>query len=376
MKHRGILFCCLFILALVVVYLQPVFFQRVSPSRPLFDNPVKAPTNLNYEPIKADGLAKAIGEPLSDFEEDFGSPIRTYRTGYDFEVRVYNYLDDQQYLEINTDGESVQAIKVIGQGGASLAPFSIGMTMTDLTELTMIYPNFTLSQNDRSVSFELMEQDMNYRPLVAFDNGTFAILFFDQKTSELAAVTYLDQTTLLKLSPYQLTEGELPLFQESQTVNQETAALEKETLAFVIIQKMRDQKELESFGMALDTHSEAKDLLQEITENLSDHLTSQRIHAYQKALTAERTSTFTLTQEEWQDILKEKEISTVSSIFEAPVYDPTFTILSWYSDPSVYNVLSNQTPEKIGIAFSKANMVVLIQEDENEHTEDSTSDDL
>ena len=45
---------------------------------------------------------------------------------------------------------------------------------------------------------------------------------------------------------------------------------------------MRDQKELESFGMALDTHSEAKDLLQEITENLSDHLTSQRIHAYQK----------------------------------------------------------------------------------------------
>ncbi len=46
-------------------------FQRVSPSRPLFDNPVKAPTNLNYEPIKADGLAKAIGEPLSDFEEDF-----------------------------------------------------------------------------------------------------------------------------------------------------------------------------------------------------------------------------------------------------------------------------------------------------------------
>ena len=99
--------------------------------------------------------------------------------------------------------------------------------MTDLTELTMIYPNFTLSQNDRSVSFELMEQDMNYRPLVAFDNGTFAVLFFDQKTSELAAVTYLDQTTLLKLSPYQLTEGELPLFQESQTVNQETAALEK-----------------------------------------------------------------------------------------------------------------------------------------------------
>ena len=75
--------------------------------------------------------------------------------------------------------------------------------------------------------------------------------FFDQKTSELAAVTLSGSNDIMKLSPYQLTEGELPLFQESQTVNQETAALEKEeTLAFVIIQKMRDQKELESFGMA------------------------------------------------------------------------------------------------------------------------------
>jgi uncharacterized protein YkwD len=376
MKRRGILFGCIFILALFVVYLQPVFFQNVSDSRPLSDNPVKAPTNLNYEPIKADGLATAIGEPISDFEEEFGSPIRTYRTGYDFEVRVYNHLDDQQYLEINTDGESVQAIKVIGEGGAALTPFSIGMTMTDLTEITMIYPNFSLQENNRSVSFELMEQDMNYRPLVAFDNGTFAVLFFDQATSKLVAVTYLDQSTLLKLSPYQLTEGELPIFQESKTVDQETAAEEKETLAFVIIEKIRARNNLESFGMALDTHNQAKELVQEITENLADHLTSQRIHTYQKALTSERTNNFTLTQDEWQDILKDREITVQTAIFEAPVYDPTFTILSWNSDQVIYNALSSEQSDKIGIAFSKENMVVLIQEDENKQIEDSTADDL
>ena len=51
-------------------------------------------------------------------------------------------------------------------------------------------------------------------------------------------------------------------------MNQETAALER-NVSFCDHPKMRDQKELESFGMALDTHSEAKDLLQEITENLS-----------------------------------------------------------------------------------------------------------
>lgn len=375
MKHRGILFGCMFILALAVVYLQPVFFQHASDSSFFSENPVKAPTTMNYETIKADGLANAIGEPVSDFEEDYGLPVRTYRTGYDFEVRVYNQLDDQQYIEINTDGESVQAIKVIGAGGSSLTPFSMGMTLTELTDLTMIYPNFSLKQNDRTISFELMEEDMNYRPLVAFDNGTFAVLFFDHVTSKLQAISYLDQTTLLKLAPYPLTEGERPLFQTSQTISPEQAGLDKETLSFVIIEKMRNVQMLETYSSNLDTQKEAAALLTEFTENISDHITSQRIHSYQKALSSEKTSNFNLTTDEWQELLADQEITATATIFEAPVYDPTFSILSWFSDPAMADRLSHEGPEKIGIAFSEENMVVLVQEQEEE-TEASTTNDI
>lgn len=375
MKRRGLLFCGLFVLALIIVYLQPVFMQNASDSRMTIENPIKAPTTMNYEPIEAQGLAELIGEPVSDFEEIYGLPVQTYRSGYEFEIRVYNQLDDQQYVEINTDGESVQAIKVIGAGGSSLAPFAMGMTLTDLTELTMIYPNFTLTQNDRTISFELMEEDMNYRPLVAFDNGTFAVLFFDQETAQLQAITYLDQTTLLKLAPYPLTEGERPLFQVSQTIDQAQADLEKETLAFVIIDKLRNQIGLESFVQDTQTHQDAVGLLADLTNNLSDHLTSQRIHSYQRALSSEKTSNFVLTNDEWQELLAAKELEASASIFEAPVYDPTFTILSWFSNPRFTERLTHEQSEKIGIAFSEANMVVLVQEDV-EGTEDSTSDDL
>ncbi|WP_313510002.1 CAP-associated domain-containing protein [Enterococcus sp.] len=374
MKHRSMLFGCLFILALAVVYLQPVFYQHASDTPFVSENPVKAPTTMNYETIKADGLANAIGEPVSDFEEDYGLPVRTYRTGYDFEVRVYNQLDDQQYIEINTDGESVQAIKVIGEGGSSLTPFTMGMTMAELTDLTMIYPNFSLKQNDRTVSFELMESDMNYRPLVAFDNGTFAVLFFDHITAKLQAISYLDQSTLLKLAPYPLTEGERPLFQTSQTISAEQAALDKGTLAFVIIEKMRGIQQLDTYSANLDAQKEASTLLQEVTESSADHLTSQRIHSYQKALSSEKTSNFNLTTEEWQELLQDQDITATATIFEAPVYDPTFSILSWFSDPATADRLSHDAAEKIGIAFSQENMVVLVQE--QEETEASTTDDI
>ena len=52
--------------------------------------------------------------------------------------------------------------------------------------------------------------------------------FLIKRQSELAAVTYLDQTSIIEAVSLSIKQkGRLPLFQESQTVNQETAALEK-----------------------------------------------------------------------------------------------------------------------------------------------------
>ncbi|MGY6462763.1 CAP-associated domain-containing protein, partial [Corynebacterium sp. UMB8791] len=70
-----------------------------------------------------------------------------------------------------------------------------------------IYSNFAFNFHHEAYDVELMEEDMNYRPLVAFDNGSFAVLFFNQRTGGLMAVNYVNKETLLTEMPYQLNEG-------------------------------------------------------------------------------------------------------------------------------------------------------------------------
>ncbi|MGC3051193.1 CAP-associated domain-containing protein [Enterococcus faecalis] len=45
-----------------------------------------------------------------------------------------------------------------------------------------IYSIFAFNFHHEAYDVELMEEDMNYRPLDAFDNGSFAVLFFNQRT--------------------------------------------------------------------------------------------------------------------------------------------------------------------------------------------------
>ncbi|MFZ4460868.1 CAP-associated domain-containing protein, partial [Enterococcus gallinarum] len=78
---------------------------------------------------------------------------------------------------------------------------------------------FTFEYHDTEVGIELMEEDMNYRPLIAFDNDTFAILFFDQTTNGLFSVVYLDKDSLLKLLPYQVFGEGLPHYQADKSAD-------------------------------------------------------------------------------------------------------------------------------------------------------------
>lgn len=100
--------------------------------------------------------------------------------------------------------------------------------MQDLTKITTIYTNFTFEYHDTEVGIELMEEDMNYRPLIAFDNDTFAILFFDQTTNGLFSVVYLDKDSLLKLLPYQVFGEGLPHYQADKSADWESINRVKE----------------------------------------------------------------------------------------------------------------------------------------------------
>ncbi|MGD1370448.1 CAP-associated domain-containing protein, partial [Enterococcus faecium] len=102
----------------------------------------------------------------------FGQSYDRLTSGVGFETRYYENKASHLTFEVNVQDSMVTTVKVLQTGPADITPFYLGMTMQDLTKLTTIYTNFTFEYHDTEVGIELMEEDMNYRPLIAFDNDT------------------------------------------------------------------------------------------------------------------------------------------------------------------------------------------------------------
>ena len=198
MKRR-LMFFGFLILALLVVYLQPVFFPRQAQTIRPHDSQAAGEgtiTNMQADPVAAAGFATEIGSSLKDFEKTHGAPIVTYDSGYGFHISRYA-TDETGFLEVNSVDGKVVAIKSTGIDGQEIAPFSLNMSMGDLAAITMLFPNFTIDNEGAEIQIELMEEDLNYRPLLVFDNGVYGILFFN-RNSELYGVMYLTKDMLLQ----------------------------------------------------------------------------------------------------------------------------------------------------------------------------------
>lgn len=373
MKHRGILFSVIFIGCTFLLYMYPVWFPHVS-SDPSNKSEIRRDppaTSWNYEPIATDGFAKWIGQKLTDFETVYGDPEEVYSSGFSFVIHQY-FIDDQTYLEVNTEGNRITSIKFLGKENTDIAPFQFGMTMNELAKITMIYPNFTLNHDGKIIAFELMEDDMNYRPLIAFDNGTFAMLFFSQKKGEssLYSVMYLDKETLLQLEPYQLTDGVSSRFTTEEDADWEIINQNKQEQSKNLFQFLRNYDRLPEFILDTKNQMLGEQILGSFFSKTEDFLTTERTQQLKRIQSGTEDGRFTLSRSEMEDVLKEFSATTASVYLELPVYDPTFTILTWYSTPYLHTRFMHQDPESLGIAFSKENVVVLLQKLENK-TEDS-----
>ena len=197
MKRLG-LFWLILLLVIAAFYMEPVLFPPKLEVKENSDQQISNQmTTWKYQELKATGFSTYIGKPIEQLEKDFGQSYDRLTSGFGFETRYYENKASHLTFEVNVQDSMVTTVKVLQTGPADITPFYLGMTMQDLTKLTTIYTNFTFEYHDTEVGIELMEEDMNYRPLIAFDNDTFAILFFDQTTNGLFSVVYLDKDSLL-----------------------------------------------------------------------------------------------------------------------------------------------------------------------------------
>ncbi|EOI01945.1 hypothetical protein UAY_01354 [Enterococcus moraviensis ATCC BAA-383] len=370
---RFLAFLGVFFVVLIGGYLQPVFFPAEKMQQEADNGRQKVShTALPYEEIATSGYAAYIGKQASDFVATFGEPIEKQNTAMGYELWSYGEKDED-YLEINIENGTISAIKALNDS-KSTAPFSIGMSLSDVSELMTIYSNFGFKYKENKYNIELMEEDMNYRPLIAFDNKTFAILFFNHGTGKLSAVTYLDKKTLLKLMPYQLIEGEAIPLPTVQQVNGFDPVKSNRVIQVINLLKLKEK--LPTYHVNTESQKNAQRLFETLNKSQKNILSSERAENWafsKEQLTV--TNTFTLTNDEYQKLLKVGHLDKkkATGMYTEPIYDPTFTVLSWFSDSLYHSRFAHEENENIGVAFSKVSMLVLLQETEKEisQTEES-----
>lgn len=361
MKRR-LMFFVFLILALLVVYLQPVFFPRQAQTIRPHDSQATGEgtiTNMQADPVAAEGFATEIGSSLKDFEKTHGAPIISYDSGYGFTISRYE-TEETGFLEVNSEDGEVVAIKSTGIDGQEIAPFSLNMSMGDLAAITMLFPNFTIDDEGAEIQIELMEEDLNYRPLLVFDNGVYGILFFN-RNSELYGVMYLTKDMLLKLAPYNLISGEVPAMKAQATewgeINQ--AKIDQ---GFQLLNALRLQEELPLYETTYTLQGQGRDFLTRFLKNPQKHLSESRYESFRKVTEDASNEVFMVTGSEFTDLAKAVGVADIQGFFETPCYDLTFQILSWYSDPYMHARFMEEQKQAIAIGISQQNMVILFED--------------
>ncbi|MGK0550561.1 CAP-associated domain-containing protein [Enterococcus faecalis] len=371
MKHFWI-FVAVFLCVLTIGYLEPVFFPAKKP-RVITPSTQQPPIHqaLPHEELKTEGYATFIGKKINSFTKIYGQPQKKIITAMNYTVWVYE-KPAQEYLEANVANDRILSIKVFDPSKGT-APFKIGMQLPELSGLMTIYSDFAFRYQEKNYQIELSEEDMNYRPLVAFDNGTFAILFFAVGTGQLIGIDYVDPATLLTVMPYQLNAGELVSIETSE--QQATAAIDQGTQAAKVLNLLETKEGHEPFRIEVGTQAEAEHLSHYFAQNSETVLSADRQAAFLEMKENQAALyPFALTSEEFAQLCKQSKLPLTepSGLYQEPIYDSSFTMLSWFSDQANYGRLSRPESETLGVAFSKENMLVLLQTT-NEKTQKTES---
>lgn len=361
MKRRFI-FLGFFVFALLVVYLQPVFFPRQAQTiRPQNSQATGEGTitNMQADPVPAAGFATEIGSSLKDFEKTYGQPVDSYDSGYGFTISRYE-TDATGFLEVSSKEGKITAIKTTGIDGEKIAPFSLKMTMGDLATITMLFPNFTIKDGDEEVKIELMEEDLSYRPLLVFDNGIYGILFFNSE-AELYGIMYLNKETLLELSPYNVVSGEVPLI-TPKADSWEEIDQKKADQGFQLLNTLRLQEELPQYETTYTLQGQSRDFLSRFLKSPDKFLEESRYASFQRVTEEASNEVFMVTGNEFSDLAKAVGVPGIQGFFETPCYDLTFQILSWYSDPYMHTRFMEDKNQAIAIGITQQNMVILFED--------------
>lgn len=191
------------------------------------------------------GIAASIGKKTSEVEEIYGKPARIDPSSYGYDWWIYNDNKDR-YFQLAVEGGRVVSSYGIGKN-INVAPFKIGQTIDEIYSSVFVETSVEIEWKGSSYRFELSEEDMNMRPLIKL--GTVYVqLYLDKFTGKVSSVRFLNEETLLKQRPYEITyRGEM--LQEEPLSDEEWKKIERgnSRQIFDISNIMRDRFHLREF---------------------------------------------------------------------------------------------------------------------------------
>lgn len=376
MKRVGELLL-VFIIVLSIVYMKPVLFPKESfyQSENMVVKEVNpAPKTLQKSELVATGAATYVGMKESELLEIMPNYVTEWVVAENKKWLVYG-MNEKTYLQIEIRDGIVSSVFSLGSE-IDIAPFSVGMTLSDVAEVLPIDSYFEFVYDDKQFEIELTEDDMNYRPLVVFTNGTYALLHFNYDTGELYGIRYLDKKTLLELSPYQSTEE---IVAEDANPNNELKKQIDESnaeqlVAIVNVLRQRDQLEPYQKNSKLAKVSQ-KALLEFSEKPESVFEKEERLILWEDKENLEHNSDeLILESAELTRLIKlgKPFDKQTHGLFTVGVKDVPLLVTSWYGNRIDHGEFMHSSETEIGVTFNMDQALILMSKEDKIKTSESS----
>lgn len=201
------LFFIFILLFLIAIFLNIFDFTNEKNENLLMENKVKNKSEFVEGKTKKsisipdEGVYTYIGMSSQEIKKILGQPNRIDRSSYDYDWWIYN-SSLSHYIQVGILDNRVVTVYAIGES-VNTAPFKIGEPISNIYKYTSFENTISLQVDHNSYRFELSEDDLNIRPLVAMGD-VFVQLYFDKFTQTLSSIRYMDGETLIKQRPYEL----------------------------------------------------------------------------------------------------------------------------------------------------------------------------
>ncbi|WP_192987127.1 CAP-associated domain-containing protein [Carnobacterium mobile] len=375
----------IFLLLMAVTYLVPqitsegpseIITQKNKAQEVKKENAVNQPATFKQEKIPLSGIGLYIGQPVEKIQEEFGEPLRIDPTLYGYDWWVYGE-NEQDYFQVgvSADGKITNIFVLGAQLDAS--PFKIGMDITEIYQLTMFYPTFSIDYQEDTYTLELSENDLNYHPLIPFENQTFAILMFDRKTNEVNAIRYLDKRSLLQLGVYEITsQTPIPAVEYQENVFKEVYKSNQQEI-LTILNSLRQRYEVPVLTYDTALTNMANDIFTYQAKQLAEeaHVNNKEESSLQDDAQSKDDGTGIneheideyplLTTDLIQEKLKLEEVPLADTrvLYSNQSADSTWNASFWFSIENQRILLMDPNLKRIGIAFRGQEVLLILDRD-------------